>query len=229
MTIQKAQKVTKPVKKKAVVSKKEPGENPIKPEPPKTSHAYKYDADPKTNRKYWLIKSEPVTRIEPKTGQDVKFPLSDLVGKEELEPWDGVRNYEARNNMLVMQKGDVALFYHSNCENPGIVGEVFIENEAHIDETQFDSKHKAYDAKSTRKQPKWWCVDVKFKRRFRRKISLAEMKNRANELEDFLLLTRGRLSVIPVGFKLYTKLVAMENEGEVEDDLDCTISRELIK
>lgn len=228
MTVTKL-KVTKPkVVKKAAVKKSTTSAGG-KPVPPATSHAYKYNANPDTGKKYWLIKSEPVTRIDPKTKQDVKFPLSDLIGKDRIEGWDGVRNYEARNNMLVMSKGDIALFYHSNCDIPGIVGEVEIANEAHIDDTQFDIKHKSFDAKSTPENPKWWCVDVKFLRRLRRKISLAELKDRASELPDFLLLTRGRLSVIPVGYELYTKLVAIEQEGQIADDLDCDISRDLIE
>ncbi|CAH2354776.1 hypothetical protein CLIB1423_18S03422 [[Candida] railenensis] len=199
-----------------------------KPIPPPTSHAYKYEGNPDTGINYWLIKSEPVSRIDPKTQQDVKFPLSDLVGKDIEETWDGVRNYEARNNMVVMSKGDIALFYHSNCDTPGIVGEVEISHEAHVDETQFNTKHKSYDSKSTRENPKWWCVDVKFRRRFRRKLSLKELQAKADQLPEFLLLTRGRLSVIPVGYELYTKLVEMECEGDIQDDLDCEIDRALI-
>lgn len=230
MVAKRTSKVSKPsVKSKVKVLKKEvPSSNGGKPVPPPTSHAYKYNADPNTGIKYWLIKSEPVSRIDPKTQQDVKFPLSDLVEKDKEETWDGVRNYEARNNMVVMSKGDIALFYHSNCAVPGIVGEVEISQEAHVDETQFMKNHKSYDAKSTRESPKWWCVDVKFRRRFRRKLSLKELQANADLLSDFLLLTRGRLSVIPVGYELYTKLLEMEGKGDIQDDLDCDIDRNLI-
>lgn len=225
-TKHKVTKVAKPTKVKRVAKQEHEGV-PLPPVPPPTSHAYKYNANPHTGVKYWLIKSEPVSRIDPKTKQDVKFPLSDLVNGGH-ETWDGVRNYEARNNMIVMAQGDIALFYHSNCDRPGIVGEVEIASSAHVDETQFNPKHKSFDAKSTKELPKWWCVDVKFRRRLRRKLSLKELQAKSDLLADFLLLTRGRLSVIPVGFELYEKLVSLENEGEVTDDLDCDIDRLLI-
>lgn len=200
-----------------------------KPIPPSTSHAYNYHGDPETGVNYWLVKSEPESRIDPVSKQDVKCPLSDLVDKKEDETWDGVRNYEARNNMLMMEKGDIALFYHSNCAMPGIVGEVEICQDAHIDDTQFDPTHKSFDRKSTRENPKWWCVDVRFRRRFRRKISLKEMQTNAESLPEFLLLTRGRLSVIPVGYLLYQAILKMERTGDMKDDLDCEISRLLIE
>ncbi|ODV97905.1 hypothetical protein PACTADRAFT_29558, partial [Pachysolen tannophilus NRRL Y-2460] len=126
----------------------------------------------------WLIKSEPLSRIDPKTGKDVAFPLSSLL-KLDKEAWDGVRNFEARNNMLNMAKGDICLFYHSNCPTPGIVGLVEVVCEAHADLLQFDPKSNYFDSKSTIDNPKWWCIDVSFKRRFRHKVSLEKIKSNA--------------------------------------------------
>ena len=82
---------------------------------------------------YYLIKSEPLTRME--KGKDMKFSIDDLKenvyeGKKSVAEWDGVRNYLARNYMRSMKKGDKALFYHSNAKPSGIVGIVEIVREA---------------------------------------------------------------------------------------------------
>ncbi|KAI0797192.1 PUA-like domain-containing protein [Abortiporus biennis] len=69
--------------------------------------------------KYWLMKAEPDSRIV--KGKDVKFSVDDFESIK-TTPWEGVRNYEARNLMKEMQVGDKVLFYHSNCKNPGIAG-----------------------------------------------------------------------------------------------------------
>jgi len=66
------------------------------------------------------MKAEPESRIE--KGHDIKFSIDDLASKTEPEPWDGIRNYAARNNLRSMKKGDLAFFYHSSCKVPAIVG-----------------------------------------------------------------------------------------------------------
>jgi len=76
---------------------------------------------------YWLLKAEPETRYE--NGVDVRFSIDDLAAKKEPEPWDGIRNYVARNNLRAMKRGDLAFFYHSNCKEPGIVGVMEIVRE----------------------------------------------------------------------------------------------------
>ena len=104
---------------------------------------------------YWLFKSEPE-----------EFSIDDLrkaAGRR--DHWDGVRNYQARNFMRQMKKGDQGFFYHSNCAEPGIVGVVEIAREAYPDHTAFDPKDKHYDPKSTPDKPRWFMVDVKFVRR----------------------------------------------------------------
>lgn len=136
--------------------------------------------------RYWLMKTEPD-----------EFSIDDL-SKKKVEPWTGVRNYQARNFMREMQAGDGVLFYHSSCEVPGVAGIAEVAAIAYPDPTQFDKKSDYYDAASKREEPRWSLVDVKFKRKLKRVIPLAELKDRI-ELEGFALLARGnRLSVLPV-------------------------------
>lgn len=152
-------------------------------------------------RRYWLMKSEPDT-----------FSIDDLerVG---TEPWNGVRNYQARNYMRDgMKVGDGVLFYHSNTAVPGIAGLATIASEAYPDPTQFDPKSDYHDPKSTREDPRWLLVDVAFDRKLKRVITLDEIKARADDLgEDFALIRRGnRLSVLPVTAAQWKLLLAME-------------------
>ena len=138
--------------------------------------------------KYWVMKSEPDT-----------FGIDDLRGRpKKTEHWDGVRNYQARNMMRDdIKKGDLVFFYHSSCEVPGIVGIAKIVREAYPDPSAFDPDSKYYDPRSKPDNPAWLMVDVQFVRKFKRTISLTELKDRA-ELADFRLLQRGnRLSIMP--------------------------------
>ena len=139
------------------------------------------------NTRYWLMKTEPD-----------EFSIDDLARKK-IEPWTGVRNYQARNFMRDgMQVGDGVLFYHSSCAVPGVAGIAEVASEAHPDPSQFDKKSDYYDAASKRDEPRWLLVDVKFKRKLKRVITLTELKDRP-ELEGFALIHRGnRLSVLPV-------------------------------
>ena len=136
--------------------------------------------------RYWLMKTEPD-----------QFSIDDL-SKKKVEPWTGVRNYQARNFMREMKAGDGVLFYHSSCEIPGVAGIAEVAVEAYPDPTQFDKKSDYYDAASKREEPRWSLVDVKYKRKLKRVIPLSELKDR-RELDGFALLARGnRLSVLPV-------------------------------
>ena len=125
--------------------------------------------------------------------------------------WDGVRNYQARNYMRDgIQKGDLAFFYHSNTDPVGIVGlcEVASEN-AYPDPTQFDPKEDHYDPKATKDNPRWVVIDVAFKQKFDRPISLSELKNDPF-FNDMPLTQKGmRLSVQPVSEKHYKKIMSM--------------------
>jgi predicted RNA-binding protein with PUA-like domain len=151
-------------------------------------------------RRYWLMKTEPDA-----------FSIDDLerVG---TEPWNGVRNYQARNFMRQMQAGDGVLFYHSSCDVPGIVGTAKIASEAYPDPTQFDPKSDYFDPKSTREDPRWSLVDVAFERKLERPIPLEEIRQHGDRLgEDFALIRRGsRLSVMPVTASQWKILLSLE-------------------
>ena len=126
-----------------------------------------------------------------------EFSLADLQ-KRRREPWTGVRNYQARNFMRAAKQGDVVLFYHSNCTEPGIVGLAEVTQTAFPDPTQFDKKSDYYDAKSTADNPRWSCVEVGYVETFRRLVSLEDLRQ-SPSLKSLLILRPGnRLSVTPV-------------------------------
>src|SRR3990170_2461879 len=116
---------------------------------------------------YWLMKSEP----------DV-FGIDDLAQRPgQTEHWDGVRNYQARNMMRdQMRRGDRVLFYHSGCKTPGIAGIAEVVRAAYPDHTSWDARSPHYDPKSTPEQPRWYMVDVRLVRKFRRGILLETLK-----------------------------------------------------
>lgn len=147
---------------------------------------------------YWLMKSEPST-----------YSIDDLKN-EKVDHWDGVRNYQARNMMRdEMKKGDLAFFYHSNCDTPGIVGIVEIHKEGYPDHTAFDPNSKYYDPKSQQDKPRWYMVDVKFKKKFKHIIALAELKQ-CSALHEMLILRKGnRLSITPITKKEWQTILKM--------------------
>jgi predicted RNA-binding protein with PUA-like domain len=112
--------------------------------------------------------------------------------------WYGVRNYQARNFMRdQMQVGDGVLFYHSNCDQPGVAGIAQVSTLAYPDRLQFIKDHKYYDPKATPETPRWFNVDVKLIRKTRL-LSLKEMRENP-ALENLKILQRGnRLSITPV-------------------------------
>lgn len=152
---------------------------------------------------YWLMKSEPSS-----------FSIEDLArlpGK--TSSWDGVRNYQARNMLRdQMARGDLAFFYHSSCEQPGIVGIVEIVRPGYPDATAFDPQHVHYDPDSKPATPRWYMVDVKLSRLFSRVISLDELKRHATKkLAGLLILRPGnRLSITPVTPAHWKFIVALE-------------------
>ena len=138
--------------------------------------------------RYWLMKSEP---------GDVS--IDDLAAMpNQTVDWYGVRNYQARNFMRdQMTVGDGVLFYHSNCEVPGIAGICAVSSLAYPDRLQFIAGHKYFDPKATPETPRWFNVDVKLVRKTRL-LSLKEMRE-TPELADLRILQRGnRLSITPV-------------------------------
>ncbi|MDO9371588.1 MAG: EVE domain-containing protein [Gammaproteobacteria bacterium] len=150
---------------------------------------------------YWLMKSEP----------DM-FGIDDLKQRPaQTEPWDGVRNYQARNMMRdEMQAGDQAFFYHSNCAVPGIAGTMKIVRAGYPDASAFDPRGKYHDPKSTPDNPRWFRVDVRYVRKFKRLISLAELKSHP-ELRGLALLRRGnRLSIVPLSAAQWKFILSLE-------------------
>lgn len=147
--------------------------------------------------RYWLMKTEP----------DV-FSIDDLerVG---TEPWDGIRNYMARNYMRDdMKVGDKVLFYHSNAKPPGVAGLARIASKAYPDPTQFDPKSKYHDPTSDPDDPRWLLVDVEFVEKLPRFVGLDELRTRP-ELEGMVLLNKSRLSVQPVDKQHYDFVVKL--------------------
>jgi len=137
---------------------------------------------------YWLMKSEP---------DDLSIDdLAAATGK--AFEWTGVRNYQARNYMRDgMQVGDLALFWHSSCPAPGVVGIVRIVAPAHPDSTQFEPDSPYYDPKSSREAPRWLGVDVAYERTL--PLMLPTLLRTIPGLEEMQVLKRGnRLSITPV-------------------------------
>lgn len=148
---------------------------------------------------HWLFKSEPN-----------EYSIDDLK-RDRVEHWDGVRNYQARNMMRdQMKRGDLGFFYHSNCDQPGIVGIVVVNREGYPDHTAFDVDDKHFDAKSDPNNPRWYMVDVRYKRKLKRTIPLRELKQ-CSELADFPLVRKGnRLSVMPVSEAQWEFVLGLE-------------------
>jgi len=139
-----------------------------------------------SKRNYWLMKSEPDA-----------YSIDDLE-RDQVEPWDGIRNYEARNYMRdEMEVGDGILFYHSNVRPPVIVGTMEVASEPYPDPTQFNPDSKYFDEKSSEDDPTWKLVDVKFVQKFDNSVTRDAIKEEP-ALEDMVILNRYRLSITPV-------------------------------
>jgi predicted RNA-binding protein with PUA-like domain len=132
---------------------------------------------------YWLMKSEPETW---------SWDQQKKEGKKGAE-WDGVRNFQARNNMRAMKKGDLAFFYHSGGER-ACVGIVKIVAEAHPDSTDGTGQ--------------WECVDVAAVTDLPKPVTLAEIKA-TPQLKDMVMVKNSRLSVQPVTAAEWRKLCAL--------------------
>jgi predicted RNA-binding protein with PUA-like domain len=151
---------------------------------------------------HWLMKTEPST-----------FGLAHLAAApRRTTAWDGVRNYQARNLLRQMRKGDQAFLYHSSTEVPGIVAIMQIVKEAYPDPTAFERKHHHYDPDSDPKNPRWFMVDVQLKRTLACTITLEELRaHERKQLQGMLLLRRGnRLSVTPVEAAHWQFILSLE-------------------
>lgn len=131
--------------------------------------------------KYWLVKSEPF-----------KYSWDDLV-KDGWTYWDGVRNYQARNNLKAMSKGDLVLYYHSN-EGKEVVGVAKVIKEFYQDPTIDDDR--------------WVVVDVEPVNKLNNPVTLSEIRN-TKSLQKVPLITQSRLSVMPVSKKDFDTITKM--------------------
>ncbi|MEX2601947.1 MAG: EVE domain-containing protein [Balneolaceae bacterium] len=146
---------------------------------------------------FWLMKSEPDA-----------YSIDDLQ-RDEREPWDGIRNYEARNFMRdEMKIGDRALFYHSNVKPPVIAGVMEICSEPYPDPTQFDPDSNYFDEKSSESDPTWMLVDVKFVEKFLVPVTRNELKEEPR-LKEMMLFKRNRLSISRVREEEYRRIIEL--------------------
>ncbi|KAH7887505.1 DUF55-domain-containing protein [Phlebopus sp. FC_14] len=179
--------------------------------------------------RYWLMKAEPDSRVV--KGKDVKFSVDDFESAG-TTPWEGVRNFEARNLMREMAVGDKILFYHSNCKNPGIAGFAEVSKEAYPDYTAWDSSHPYFDAKTDKDKPKWFMVDAAFVSRARHFVPLSLLRfiaglpssdppteiayvgeNGVKAVKAMQLVTRGRLSVQRVTEECWSVIELLAEKG----------------
>lgn len=149
---------------------------------------------------YWLLKSEPSV-----------FGVDDLAKRPgKRDSWTGVRNFQARNFLRAMKRGDLAFFYHSSAKDTGIAGVVQVVREAYPDPTALDSKSEYFDPKGDADHPLWYTVEVKLERKLHRLIPLSELKQQSS-LRDMRLLRRGnRLSVMPVEKSHWDAILKLE-------------------
>ena len=138
------------------------------------------------------------------------YSIDDLK-KDKTEPWDGIRNYQVRNMIRDdISIVDIAFYYHSNCDIPGIYGLMTINSKAYPDHTAFDKKAKYYDIKSDKKKPTWLMVDVKYKRKLKNPITLKELKSE-KKLSNMKVVQRGnRLSITEVEKKDWEYILSLE-------------------
>ena len=122
----------------------------------------------------------------------------DSLKNDNVTLWDGIRNYQARNFMRKMAKGDKVFFYHSNCKPPGVVGLMEVIDLNIVDPTQFEKGSKYFDPKSDPTNPRWDCVKVKYLYKSKEILSLHELKILFNEDELLVVKKGNRLSIIPI-------------------------------
>jgi predicted RNA-binding protein with PUA-like domain len=137
---------------------------------------------------YWLFKTEPGC-----------FSFDDLKNRpDKTEPWDGVRNFQARNFLRdTIQPGDQVLFYHSNIPAPAIVGLAEIVRSGYPDTTALNPDSEHFDPKASVDKPIWYMVDVHYVKPLPRAVTLEHIKQNPL-LTDMPLVKRSRLSIQPV-------------------------------
>lgn len=150
---------------------------------------------------YWLLKTEPSC-----------YGIDDLQ-REKIGMWDDIRNYQARNFLRDMKKGDMVLFYHSSIKIIGVVGIATVAREAYPDPTQFDAKSYKFDPKSSKDNPRWSAIDIQFEEKFSEPLTLAQIKNDPF-FDDMLVVQKGmRLSVQPVLKNHFNKILKLRRKN----------------
>jgi predicted RNA-binding protein with PUA-like domain len=169
-----------------------------------------------SGRRYWLFKTEPDC-----------FSIQDLAGApKQTTFWDGVRNYQARNFMRAMKRGDGILFYHSSIVPPVIAGTAVVAREAYPDHTALNPRNEHYDPKATETNPIWEMVDIKLERIFDRPLPLDELRG-VKQLAKMELLRRGsRLSVQPVSEVEWRTVLELAERTTPDDQLASAIRNE---
>ncbi|MEH2113232.1 MAG: EVE domain-containing protein [Nostoc sp.] len=137
------------------------------------------------------------------------YSIADLQQQSETI-WDGIRNYQARNFLRQMDEGDLAFFYHSHTNSPGIAGLMRVVKKDIVDPTQFEPKSKYYDPKSSPESPRWQTVVVEFVETFSNPILLSTLKEKFTAEELMVVRQGNRLSVMPVLETIALKILAMK-------------------
>jgi predicted RNA-binding protein with PUA-like domain len=146
---------------------------------------------------YWLIKTEAEC-----------YSIDDLKRDRRI-PWEGVRNYTARNFMMRdMKVGDIALFYHSNTDM-GVYGLAKVASKPHPDESALRKGDEHFDPKTTKDKPIWYCVDFAFVKKFKSYLPLGVIKS-DKILSGMVIAQKGsRLSITPVSEIQYKRAISL--------------------
>ena len=154
--------------------------------------------------RYWLYKSEP------------EVYGIDHLARDGVTIWDGVRSYQARNNLVAAAVGDRAFFYHSSADPPGIAGLAEVVEALVVDPLQFDPTSKYVDPTSQANEPRWMTVRVKFVEKFANFLPL-ELLKQTFSVEELVTLRKGnRLSVTPVPETTAERLLQMGRRSEAQ-------------
>ena len=148
---------------------------------------------------YWLFKTEPGC-----------FSFDDLKNRPDMtEPWDGVRNFQARNFLRdQVRVGDLVLFYHSSIPEPAVVGLAEVVRGGYPDTTALNPDSEHFDPKASADNPIWYMVDLRYSTPLQRIVTLEEIKQNPL-LSDMPLVRRSRLSIQPVAEHEWRIILAM--------------------
>lgn len=145
----------------------------------------------------WLVKSESSV-----------YSISDLK-RDKVTAWEGVRNYQARNFLMEMKKGDRVLYYHSVDAPIGIAGIAKVAKEAYPDPLQFNKKSEYFDPTASQDKPRWFCPDFIYMEQFEKILILEQLKI-DKKLKGLVLLQKGsRLSVFPVSEEHFLHIISL--------------------